>query len=121
MEDIGFTKSQLFFVSQPFTVYEVDFLNLDMILDGFKTGNHSVWTFLAFFPGPSKKWGAQPKFWLFFQTMISCFKAMPSFFSKKRSPQMNIFGFCVSHWLNIWVHFPILIFFVCGFESFMTA
>jgi len=42
MEDIGFTKSQLFFVSQPFTVYEVDFLNLDMILDGFKTGNHSV-------------------------------------------------------------------------------
>jgi len=50
MEDIGFTKSQLFFVSQPFTVYEVDFLNLDMILDGFKTGNHSVWTFFPVLP-----------------------------------------------------------------------
>jgi len=97
MEDIGFTKSQLFFVSQPSTVYEVDFLNLDMILDGFKTGNHSVWTFLAFFPGPSKKWGAQPKFWLFFQTMISCFKAMPSFFFKKTISSNEYFWFlCIS-------------------------
>jgi hypothetical protein len=36
---------------------------------------------------------------VFIQTMISCFKAIPSlfFFSKKRSPQMNSFGFCVSH------------------------
>lgn len=47
MDDIiGITKRKLFFVSQPFTVYEVDFFDiLDMILDGFKTGNHSVWTF----------------------------------------------------------------------------
>jgi len=29
----------------------------------------------------------------FFQAMISCFKAIPSFFSKKRSPQMNILVF----------------------------
>jgi len=45
MEDIGAYKASTIFVSQPFTVYEVDFLILDMILDGFKTGNHSVWTF----------------------------------------------------------------------------
>lgn len=122
MEDIGFTKSQLFFVSQPSTVYEVDFLNLDMILDGFKTGNHSVWTFLAFFPGPSKKWGAQPKFWLFFQTMISCFKAMPSFFFQKNDLLKWIF--LVFVYLTDWIFeyiFPSWFFFVCGFESFMTA
>jgi hypothetical protein len=58
MEDIGAYKASTIFVSQPFTVYEVDFLILDMILDGFKTGNHSVWTFFRSF----KKWGAQPKF-----------------------------------------------------------
>jgi len=57
MEDIGFTKSQLFFVSQPFTVYEVDFLNLDMILDGFKTGNHSVLDIFSLFSWSFQKVG----------------------------------------------------------------
>jgi len=46
----------------------------------------------------------------FFRLWFLALKPCLAFFSKKRSPQMNIFGFCVSHWLNIWVHFPILIF-----------
>merc|ERR1719189_1306008 len=58
MEDIGAYKASTIFVSQPFTVYEVDFFDSCYDLDGFKTGNHSVWTFFRSF----KKWGAQPKF-----------------------------------------------------------
>ena len=54
------------FVSQPITVYEVDFLILDLwFLDGFKTGNHigfCLWWFFGCFH--LKKWGAQPKFCL---------------------------------------------------------
>jgi len=53
-------------------------------------------TLFGFFSDPSKSGVLNPNS-VFIQTMISCFKAIPSFFSKKRSPQMNSFGFCVSH------------------------
>jgi hypothetical protein len=33
----------------------------------------------------------------FFQAMISCFKAIPSFFFKKTISSNEFFGFCVSH------------------------
>jgi len=44
---IGAYKASTICFPIAFTVYEVDFLILDMILDGFKTGNHSVWTFFS--------------------------------------------------------------------------
>jgi len=51
-----------------------------MILDGFKTGNHSVF---GLFSDPSKSGVLNPNS-VFIQTMISCFKAIPSlFFSQK--------------------------------------
>lgn len=57
-------KVSAIFVSQPVTVYEVDFSILDLwFLDGFKTGNHIGFCgILVIFH--LKKWGAQPKFCL---------------------------------------------------------
>jgi len=79
----------------------------------------AITLFWTFFPGPSKKWGAQPKFWLFFQTMISCFKAMPSFFFKKTISSNEYFWFLCISLIEFLSTFSHLIF--CGSESFMAA
>jgi len=125
MEDIGAYKASTIFVSQPFTVYEVDFF--DSWYDfGWLQNRQSLC--LDFFRS-FKKWGAQPKFWLiFFQAMISCFKAIPSFFSKKRSPQMNILVFVYltdwifeyifpSNFLWFWIIYGCSMF--CGMLTFL--
>lgn len=90
MVDIGAYKASTIFVSQPFTVYEVDFF--DSWYDfGWLQNRQSLC--LDFFRS-FKKWGAQPKFWLIWQWFLAL-KPFLAFFSKKRSPQMNWF-LCIS-------------------------
>jgi len=100
------------FVSQPITVYEVDFLILDLwFLDGFKTGNHigfCLWWFFWLFP--SQKMGCSTQ--ILFNHQISCFKAMPSFYGQKNDLlKWLFFGsfLVVSHWF-FGVQFPIFLF-----------
>lgn len=97
MEDIGAYKASTIFVSQPFTVYEVDFF--DSWYDfGWLQNRQSLC--LDFFSILQKVGCSTQILTNFFQTMISCFKAIPSFFSKKRSPQMN---FLVFVYLTDWI------------------
>lgn len=96
------------FVSQPITVYEVDFLILDLwFLDGFKTGNHigfCLWWFFGCFH--LKKWGAQPKFCLTirFLALKPCLA-----FMVKKTISSNDYFLVVSHWF-FGVQFPIFLF-----------
>jgi len=55
----------------------------------------------------------------FFQAMISCFKAIPSFFFKKTISSNEFFGLCISliEFLSTFSHLR----FFCGSESFMAA
>ena len=100
------------FVSQPITVYEVDFLILDLwFLDGFKTGNHIGFCLVVvFWLFPSQKMGCSTQ--ILFNHQISCFKAMPSFYGQKNDLlKWLFFGsfLVVSHWF-FGVQFPIFLF-----------
>lgn len=100
------------FVSQPITVYEVDFLILDLwFLDGFKTGNHIGFCLRWFFGCfHLKKWGAQPKFCLTIRFLA--LKPCLAFMVKKTISSNDYFlvlFLVVSHWF-FGVHFPIFLF-----------
>jgi len=105
MEDIGAYKASTIFVSQSFNVYEVDFFD-SWYEFGWLQNRQSL--NLDFF-SILQKVGCSTQI-LTNLTMISCFKAILSFFFKKTISSNEFFGFFVSHWLNFWVHFPILIF-----------
>jgi len=82
---VGLKMSTIFCFPTALTVYEVDFLILD--LDGFKTGNHSG----LFWKIPCQKVGCSTQ--ILCNHQISCFKAMLDIFlvKKKRSPQVIFF------------------------------
>jgi len=69
-------KFQLFQVSQPFTVYEVDFLILEYDF-GWLQNRQSHRCFFQIFP--SQKVGCSTQILSNLGVLISCFKAMPSF------------------------------------------
>lgn len=104
-------KVSAIFVSQPVTVYEVDFSILDLwFLDGFKTGNHIGFCgILVIFH--LKKWGAQPKFCLTIRFLA--LKPCLAFMVKKTISSNDYFWFfflVVSHWF-FWSTFSHLSFF----------
>jgi hypothetical protein len=117
MEDIGAYKASTIFVSQPFTVYEVDFF--DSWYDfGWLQNRQSLC--LDFFSILQKVGCSTQILTNFFQTMISCFKAIPSFFFQKNDLLKWIFWFlCISliEFLSTFSHLK----FFCGSESFMAA
>jgi len=96
---LGLKMSTIFCFPTALTVYEVDFLILD--LDGFKTGNHSG----LFWKIPCQKVGCSTQ--ILCNHQISCFKAMLDIFlvKKKRSPQLIFFGYFVSQNEFFWVTF----------------
>jgi len=82
------------------TVYEVDFLILD--LDGFKTGNHSG----LFWKIPCQKVGCSTQ--ILWNHQISCFKAMLDIFLVKKNDLLKWYFFwlfCISEWIFFWVTF----------------
>lgn len=113
-------KVSAIFVSQPVTVYEVDFSILDLwFLDGFKTGNHIGFCgILVIFH--LKKWGAQPKFCLTIRFLA--LKPCLAFMVKKTISSNDYFlvlFLVVSHWF-FGVHFPIFLFLgLCGCSIFV--
>jgi len=116
MVDIGAYKASTIFVSQPFTVYEVDFF--DSWYDfGWLQNRQSLC--LDFFRS-FKKWGAQPKFWLiFFRQWFLALKPFLAFFQKNDLLKWIFWFLCISliEFLSTFSHLK----FFCGSESFMAA
>lgn len=104
-------KVSAIFVSQPVTVYEVDFSILDLwFLDGFKTGNHIGFCgILVIFH--LKKWGAQPKFCLTirFLALKPCLAFMVKKTISSNDYFLVLFFSCIS--LIFWSTFSHLSFF----------
>jgi len=115
MEDIGAYKASTIFVSQSFTVYEVDFFD-SWYEFGWLQNRQSL--YLDFF-SILQKVGCSTQI-LTNLTMISCFKAILSFFFQKNDLLKWIFWFFL--YLTDWIFeyiFPSKFF--CGSESFMAA
>jgi len=113
-------KVSAIFVSQPVTVYEVDFSILDLwFLDGFKTGNHIGFCgILVIFH--LKKWGAQPKFCLTirFLALKPCLACMVKKTISSNDYFLVLF-LVVSHWF-FWSTFSHLSFLgLCGCSIFV--
>jgi len=97
MEDIGAYKASTIFVSQPFTVYEVDFF--DSWYDfGWLQNRQSLC--LDFFSILQKVGCSTQILTNFFRQWFLALKPFLAFFSKKRSPQMN---FLVFVYLTDWI------------------
>lgn len=71
------------FVSQPITVYEVDFSDSWFMIFGWLQNRQSHWLLfvVVFWLFPSQKMGCSTQ--ILFNHQISCFKAMPSFYGQK--------------------------------------
>jgi len=100
------------FVSQPITVYEVDFSDSWFMIFGWLKNRQSHWLLFAvvFWLFPSQKMGCSTQ--ILFNHQISCFKAMPSFYGQKNDLlKWLFFGsfLVVSHWF-FGVQFPIFLF-----------
>jgi len=97
---LGLKMSTIFCFPTALTVYEVDFLILD--LDGFKTGNHSG----LFWKIPCQKVGCSTQ--ILCNHQISCFKAMLDIFLVKKNDLLKWYFFwlfCISEWIFFWVTF----------------
>ena len=101
------------FVSQPITVYEVDFSDSWFMIFGWLQNRQSHWFLFVVVSWlfPSQKMGCSTQ--ILFNHQISCFKAMPSFYGQKNDLlKWLFFGsfLVVSHWF-FGVQFPIFLFF----------
>jgi len=98
---LGMKMSTIFCFPTALTVYEVDFLILD--LDGFKTGNHSG----LFWKIPCQKVGCSTQ--ILCNHQISCFKAMLDIFLVKKNDLLKWYFFwlfCISEWIFLSYIFP---------------
>ena len=111
------------FVSQPITVYEVDFSDSWFMIFGWLQNRQSHWLLfvVVFWLFPSQKMGCSTQ--ILFNHQISCFKAMPSFYGQKNDLLKCLLFFgslfsCISL-IFLELQFPIFLFlWDCGCSIF---
>lgn len=111
------------FVSQPLTVYEVDFSDSWFMICGWLQNRQSRWLLfvVVFWLFPSQKMGCSTQ--ILFNHQISCFKAMPSFYGQKNDLLKCLLFFgslfsCISL-IFLELQFPIFLFWGdCGCSIF---
>jgi len=111
------------FVSQPITVYEVDFSDSWFMIFGWLQNRQSHWLLfvVVFWLFPSQKMGCSTQ--ILFNHQISCFKAMPSFYGQKNDLLKCLLFFgslfsCISL-IFLELQFPIFLFLGdCGCSIF---